>query len=920
MAVTGSQIAKTRSQIADRGSQERAATVTAETSIAERFRDIVASAPDAIALTSPRARYSYADLDRWSDAIAVDLLAAKAPVAHPIAIATRDNVALVAAVLGAIKAGHFFVVIDASDPDERIAMILAASGATLALVDIDRPPTATAALQRIPIPDSALSSQLAALSRVPANRDLRSAISASARSGSPASCQLPAAISASALSESPASCQLPAASCPNELVQITYTSGSTGSPKAVASRQRSFVERVVSQAAVNGRSAGERVSYTALPGFARATYEILGSLLNGATLCAFDARNETLDALAAFIRRERVSILTLTPALFRRFMQSAPDDLDLSSVRKLRIGADVVTVADIDAFKARFPRTCTFERGFASTEAGQVMHMSITHDTPIPGPLVPIGRPRPGVHVRLIDDEGNDVPDGEPGELVVRSAHVADGYWNAPELTAQKFALDSNGAGEQRTTFTGDLVKRDADGLYYFIGRTDSRLKIHGRRIDPLEIETALVTFAGVREAVVVGKPDAQGELRLVAYVVMPAGKPFLPRELRAALRDKIPSSMIPSQLHALEAMPMTGAGKVDRNALTLRVDVIEARTDDGADDLERALLEIWSRITGTNVCIDDDFFDDLGGESVVAAHLVTEVHRILGRAMPLSLLLELNTVAKMADYLRARGEADIERTAILVQRGDGTLPPLFCVSGKGGSVMIFRELAALLGSAQTFYGLTHHGFSAEAFPKTFAALAACYVDAIREVQPEGPYYVAGYSAGGVIAFDVARLLSRAGHEVAFVGLIDAAATSQRTPSWKSYLKHLSLLREKPMSQAPRYARAIARRALGLVRRTAPIDMQEMNRNFASIQRRDALLPYAGRVTLFLARHGWGFDGTTPDVGWRALCDDLDILPVKGEHHTVIRGDVDSLAKAMRGALEKARGENRHAETRSTRS
>lgn len=848
------------SQVAECGSQERVTAVTPETSIAERFRQIVASSPEAVALTSPRARYTYADLDRWSDAIAADLIAAKGPVTQPLAIATRDNVALVAAVLGAIKAGHFFVVIDAADPDERIAMILAASGAALALVDAERPPAATASLHRIPIAGSARGSQLAARSDAPA----RSA---------------------------------------NEWVQIVYTSGSTGSPKAVATRQRSFVERIVSQAAVNGRSAGERVSYTALPGFARATYEILGSLLNGATLCAFDARNETLDALAAFIRREQVSILTLTPALFRRFMQSAPGDLDLSSIRKLRIGADVVTVADIEAFKARFPRSCTFERGFASSEAGQVMHMSITHDTPIPGPLVPIGRPRPGVHVRLIGDDGNEVADGEPGELVVRSAHVAEGYWNAPELTAQTFAFDEG----QRTTFTGDLVKRDGDGLYYFVGRRDSRLKIHGRRIDPLEIETALVTFAGVREAVVVGKPDAQGELRLVAYVVMPAEKPFLPRELRVALRDKLPPSMIPSQLYSLEAMPMTGAGKVDRNALTRRTDVVEARSADGAGDLERSLLEIWSRITGTAVGVDDDFFDDLGGESVVAAHLVTEVHRVLGRSMPLSLLLELNTVSRMADYLRAREEADIERTAILVQRGDDVHPPLFCVSGKGGSVMIFRELAALLGSQQTFYGLTHHGFSTEAFPKTFAALAACYADAIREVQPEGPYYVAGYSAGGVIAFDVARLLSRSGHEVAFVGLIDAAASSQRPPSWKRYLKHISLLREKPMNQAPRYARAIARRALRLVRHAPPTDMQEMNRIFDSIHRRDALLPYAGRVTLFLARHGWGYDGATPDLGWRALCDELDIVPVNGEHHTVIRDDVDSLANAMASALEKAR-------------
>ncbi len=830
--------------------------VTVDTPIAARFRDIVASAPETIALISPRSRYTYSDLDRWSDAIAEDILACDAPVTQPLAIITRDPIALIPATLGAVKAGHFFVVIDASDPAERIATILAASGATLTLVDSERAPVATSS--RLVI--RALPDLVSVQQRSP-QRD------------------------------------------PNELVQLVFTSGTTGAPKAIANRQRGFVERVVAQSALTGRAAGERVSYTALPGFSRATYEILGSLLNGATLCAFDARSESLDDLAELIRRERISILTLTPSLFRRFMKSAPADLDLSSVKKLRIGADVTTIADVEAYKARFPRGCTLERVFNTSETALVLHMSIDHDTPIPGPLVPMGRPRPGVEVRLIDEEGNDVANGEAGELVVRSPYVVDGYRNAPELTAQKFILD----GETNTFLTGDLVKRDADGLYYFVGRKDARLKIHGRRIDPLEIESALVANTGAREAVVVGKPDAHGELRLVAYVVMREGVACTPREIRAALRQSLASYLIPSRIHALDAMPFSPAGKVDRQTLIQRVDNIEvARDDDASDDLERTLIEVWSRAIGTSIGAHDDFFDDLGGESVVAAHLVTEVHRTLGRSMPLSLLLELNTVAKMADYLRTRAETNIERTAIALQSG-GTLPPLFCVSGKGGSVMIFRELAALLGPDQPFYGLTHHGFSTGAFPKTFAAVAACYADAIRAIQPVGPYCIAGYSAGGLIAFDIARQMSRAGDEVAFVGLIDAAATSDRAPSWKRSFKHLSLLWRKPMTQTPRYTRAIARRAKGLLHRRAPAAIQDKNRIFDSIHPRESLQPYPGRVTLFLATHGWGFDGATPDLGWRALSGDLEIIRVEGEHHTVIRDDVAALASAFARALKNAR-------------
>jgi amino acid adenylation domain-containing protein len=822
--------------------------------IAARFREVVASAPDAIALTSPRRRYTYAELDRWSDAIAADLIAREASTEQPIAILTRDPIALVPAALGAVKAGHFFVTIDAADPRERIAMIVAASGAALSLVDADRPAAATTSMIAIrTLPEHA----------VPATDR-----------------------------------------APHELVQLVFTSGTTGTPKAIANRQHGFVDRVVRQSALTGRAAGERVSYTALPGFARATYEIFGSLLNGATLCAFDARSESLDALAELIRRERISILTLTPALFRRFMKAAPADLDLSSIRKLRLGADVVTVPDVEAYKARFPRGCTLERAFNASETGLVLHMTISHDTSIPGPLVPIGRPRAGVDVRVLDDDGRDVDVDEVGELVVRSPHLANGYWNAPELTAEKFRFDDSGA----TFFSGDLVKRDADGLYYFVGRKDARLKIHGRRIDPLEIESALLACPGTREAAVIGKPDAHGELRLVAYVAMEDGATFVPRELRAALRATLPPFMIPSRIHDLDALPVTTAGKIDRQSLVQRIDPIEpARIDAASDELERTLLEIWSHVLGTAVGLNDDFFDDLGGESLVAADLVTEVQRRLGRSMPLSLLLELNSVAKMADYLRARAETDIERTVIALQTG-GTRPPLFCVSGKGGSVMIFRELAGLLGTDQPFYGLTHHGFGAGAFPKTFAAVAACYADAIRAIQPNGPYLLAGYSAGGLIAFDLARQLSRAGEEVAFVGLIDSAAKPVPVASWKRPLKRVSLLFRQPKRYAPRYARAVARR-LGILRTHAAANVvkwdrvQKANRIFDSIDRRDSLQPYDGRVTLFLATHGWGYDSATPDLGWRALCRELDIIPVPGEHHTVLRDDVTHLARALREAL-----------------
>lgn len=823
------------------------------TSIAEAFRRTATRYAEQDALTSRSTRISYRELDHWSDAVAAALIARELPLDAPIALVLDDAVALVPAVLGAIKAGHAFVAIDATDPDERVATIVSASGASIRIRDTDI----------LPLRDTAPPHALPARP-------------------------------------------------PNELVQLLFTSGTTGHPKGVAHRQRGLVERALRQSAVTGREAGQRVSYTALPGFARATYEILGSLLNGATLCAFDARRETLDDLASFIVREQISVLTLTPALFRRFLQVMPEDLDLSSIRKLRIGADVMTVADVEAFKRRFPRTCTLERGFNATETGMVTHLTITHDTPIPGPLVPIGRPRPGMHVRLVDEQGNEVAGGEPGEMLVTGSLVASEYWNDAELSAQKFAQHPADP-DQQTFRTGDLVKRDADGLYYFLGRVDSRLKIHGRRIDPLEVEAAILQHCEVREAVAVGKPDPQGEWNLAAYVVMNPGVPFVPRTIRAALRANVPPYLIPSLLFELEAVPITRAGKVDRAALRDRVEPEDRRDPVKVEDpVERTLLALWSRVLGRPVGPDDDYFDDLGGDSIRAAHLVAEVQRTLGRTMPLSLLLELNTVSKMADYLRTR--ADQERLAVVVQTGSSDRLPLFLVSGKGGSVIVFRELARQLGPEQTVIGLTHDGFSPQTFPRTFAAMAACYVDAIRRIQPEGPYQLGGYSAGGLLAFDVARQLTQAGHVVRFLGLIDTALDNRLAPKWKRLLKHADLLRKHPRSHIPRYATAISRRVRAAVRWMRgqgfdlypEVQVPPLQQAYMAVRKREAVQGWSGRVTLFVARHGWGTDAIAPDLGWNAYCPDLEIVEVDGEHQTVLVEDVASLGRAMREALARA--------------
>jgi amino acid adenylation domain-containing protein len=821
--------------------------------IADRFREVVAAQPDEIALTTPQRRYTYAEIDRWSDAIAADLVAMNAPVDRAVAIVTRDNVSLVPAAMAVVKAGHFFVMIDAADPDERVSMLLHESNAAVCLVDsINNAP---------PLPCTLISPWSDGLSARPVAR------------------------------------------AANALVYVIYTSGTTGKPKGILSKHEGFVEATLVQAGRWGRTRGSRSIYTSLPGFIRAASNIFGTLLAGSTMCAFDARNESLTALADYIRRERINLLSLTPPMFRRLMSLPPEDLDLSSVTSLRIGADVVTIADVEAFKTRFPRGCVLTRGYASSETGAVFQMQITHDTPIPGPLVPMGRVRDGVEVWVLDDDGNEVADGETGELVVRSAEVVDGYWNEPELTAQRF--------EGKKFHTGDLVMRDAEGLYYFIGRKDSRLKIHGRRIDPSEVENALLATGEVREAVVVGKPDVRGELRLVAYVVMRDAKACVPRALRAALRAKVPSWMVPARIFALDALPMTRAAKADRAALVERIDdEPQALASGAADDLEQQLAGIWSDVIGVPVRVDEDFFNDLGGDSVTAAHLVTVIEKETGRAIPLSLIVELNTVRAMAAYFSST-PADEKPLAILLQQGDGSAPPLFCAAGAGGGVVKFRTLAAKMGKTHTVYGLQPHGFDLDNFPTSYSAIVQSYADAIRRIQPHGPYFLSGYSSGGQMAHALARHFELAGESVAFVGAIDSARGTRAIAAWRRVVNRVTLLfgdarrlRRLPAEVKLRTTLWVKKR----LRKQLPSWLRDTREAMRQLPRDESDGLYTGPVTLFRARDGIRRQRHEQDLGWTPFAPGgLHIIDVDGDHESILGDHVDSLAAAMRSEVERRR-------------
>ena len=351
---------------------------------------------------------------------------------------------------------------------------------------------------------------------------------------------------------------------------------------------------------------------------------------------------------------------------------------------------------------------------------------------------------------------------------------MALGYWRRDELTRERFLPDPAG-GPRRFFKTGDVGRFRPDGLLEHLGRKDFQVKIRGYRVETGEVAAALRKLPGVGDAVVAAPASPTGEKRLVAYVVWNTA-PLPLREVRAALSKVLPDYMVPSALVSLPSLPLTPRGKVDLRALPAPPP--ESGTSTGGpltaphDDVERELAAIWERLLRRRpIDVRSDFFE-LGGDSLLAVELFAEIERRMGRVLPLSVFAEAPTIELLAAKLR---EAEPSRWPVLVPiQPFGSKPPFFCIHTATGEVLTYRALGRRLGPDRPVYGLRCERLP-DALPrfKRTEEMAAQYIEAIRTIQPEGPYHLGGLSGGALIAFEMAQQLAVAGEKVASLILLD---------------------------------------------------------------------------------------------------------------------------------------------------
>jgi acyl carrier protein/pimeloyl-ACP methyl ester carboxylesterase len=479
-------------------------------------------------------------------------------------------------------------------------------------------------------------------------------------------------------------------------------------------------------------------------------------------------------------------------------------------VRLVRLGSESASTDDFAAYRKHFGDECILFLTLSSSETGNTTQFRMTRNDAVTEERLPVGFPADGIEVLLLDERGREVPTGETGEVAVRGRHLSPGYWRNESLTAERFSKGS-GSEDLRVFYSGDLARRSTDGLLHFMGRKDTRVKVHGYRVELSEIEDTLTRQPEVERAVVVARSLPDGDTQLVAYVIPRPGQTCAAETLRHALRTTLPGYMVPGAFVFLTEFPITPHGKIDRQALPLPdgQKTPARRILKPRDVVERNLARIFESVLGLSpVGRGDDFFD-LGGTSLQSVEVLAAIEEVFDVALPPSALVEHSTVERLAPLLSEQAVIRSSRPLVVLRTGGGGRP-LFLVHSGQGDVVTYGLLVRKLRE-RPIYGLQAIGLQGESWPlMDIPAMAARYLPEILAQDPEGPYLLAGTCMGGIVAFELAQRLVLMGRTVNLVALIDSPTPpySGRRSRW-----HEAML--DPLRDAFRMLRWGAVRASG---------------------------------------------------------------------------------------------------------
>jgi amino acid adenylation domain-containing protein len=744
-----------------------------ERGIHELFEAQVQRAPDATALVHAEEHLSYAQLNERANRLAHYLRQRGVGPDVKVALCAQRDLELVVSVLAVLKAGGAYVPLDPAYPPERLAFMLRDCEPAVLLIHAELSAEVRAQLY------GALSPQVPVV-------DLQ----ADAGSWSQHS---PEDLEGDGTATSVTA---------RHLAYVIYTSGSTGEPKGVMVEHGNVTRLLAATQEWFHFDEQDVWSLFHSCAFDFSVWELWGALLHGGKLVVVPSLiSRSPREFYQLLCSQGVTVLNQTPSAFRQLMAvQAQGDVPEHRLRYVIFGGEALEVSALRPWYEQPGNEATQlinMYGITETTVHVTYRALQAQDTGHTG-ASPIGKRIPDLRIYLLDGRGRPVPVGVEGEIYVGGAGVARGYLNRPELTAQRFVRDPFvGEAAARMYRTGDLGRYLADGSLEYLGRNDQQVKIRGFRIELGEIEARLQEQPGIGVAVVVAReqPDVPGDKRLVAYYTLTGDESTAPDAagLRSRLAASLPEYMVPAAYMKLAVLPLTPNGKLDRRALPApEGSAYGSRAYEAAvGEIETALAQVWAEVLRLDRVGRHDNFFELGGHSLLIIQMIERL-RQLGLRIEVSAIYKAPTLEALAGQTQ-RLNPLVSRYLTAI-RSSGSRLPLFLMHETSGEVLCYAPISRYLGEDLPIYGLRTDRDDAER-ALTIEMLAERYVSVVRSVQPGGPYRLAGWSAGGVLAYEMARQLLNEGERIEFLGLIDSGVVTM-SPRELARLKVIQAARD----------------------------------------------------------------------------------------------------------------------------
>jgi amino acid adenylation domain-containing protein len=859
-----------------------------EKSLNELISGVVAKSPDSIALKFKNDEYTYKQLNEKANQLAWTLIAQGAKAGDKIAISLDRSAELVIGLLAIMKAGGVYVPLDPIFPINRINYMLDDSAAVILLTSKEYAEKYQSNAKQL------------LLDEIWPTLNTQPVVGPDAGVTG------------------------------NNLLYVLYTSGSTGQPKGVQIAHHNVVNFLYSMQKKPGMAPSDKLLAVTTISFDIAGLELFLPLISGAQIVLVDAATaKDGAALLDVIRKEKITTMQATPYTWRIMLEAGWEDEKI----KVICGGEALPM---DLATRILGRASSLWNVYGPTET---TIWSTIKEITTDDKTISIGKPIDNTFIYILDKFQNPLAPGAAGEIYIGGEGVAKGYLDQPILNYEKFVDDPFVATPGAMMYrTGDLGAYLPDGNLMYLSRIDAQVKIRGYRIETGEIEHHLAQDPDLKQAVVIARPDNNGVDKLVAYVVFTDG--FVCTDFnecanywRNELRGSVPDYMIPDNFIQVEAMPLTPNGKVDKKALAA---IGPSPSDDRGvyvaprTNIEELVANIWKEFLGVEkVSVFDNFFE-LGGHSLIAVQVMAKIEKETGKRLPLAILFENSTVEKLALILNMDGRS-ITWDSLVPIKPKGSKMPIYIVHGAGLNVLLFNTLANHMDADQPVYGMQAKGLNGIDEPlNRIEDIAAHYISSIRAQNPNGPFALAGFSFGGIIAFEMARQLEALNLEVSMLAMFDTYA--YRTPYYDPWLVNklkrgmyfarrlwysatfkegfVKTVTHRTKAVYRMFTRAVWRLKYGKQQKQVGFfgysnKIDEMN---DIAQRHYKIEPYPIAVELFRAEVKSFYLDDFEYMGWKPYAQKgVNIYKIPGEHNTIFKAPNDKeFARILQSCLDNA--------------